>query len=78
MIPDTEMEEAIRCCKLAVRVGSAVVNVTKVQEVDDMIGDRFSDTLVSGVRAFGTKKQHTEVMEKFLAYLSEKSETPRD
>lgn len=54
---------------LAVRVGSTVVNVTKIQEVDDPTNSNFRVVLVSGVTAFGTLEQYSEVMEKYLDYL---------
>lgn len=61
--------DAVTHNPLAVRVGSTVVNVTKIQEVDDPTNSNFRVVLVSGVTAFGTLQQYDEVMEKYLDYL---------
>ena len=61
--------DAVTHNPLTVRVGSTVVNVTKIQEVDDPTNSNFRVVLVSGVTAFGTLQQYDEVMEKYLDYL---------
>lgn len=55
---------------LAVHLGATTVNVTKIQEIDDPVGDTFKVILVSGVTAFGNLSQYEEAMTKHLSYLS--------
>lgn len=55
---------------LAVHLGATVVNVTKIQEIDDPKGDTFNVVLVSGVTAWGKLDQYDAAMSKYLNYLS--------
>jgi small nuclear ribonucleoprotein (snRNP)-like protein len=55
---------------LAVHLGATVVNVTKIQEIDDPKGDTFNVVLVSGVTAWGKLDQYDAAMQKYLDYLS--------
>lgn len=54
---------------LAVHLGATVVNVTKIQEIDDPKGDTFNVVLVSGVTAWGKLNQYDAAMQKYLDYL---------
>jgi hypothetical protein len=54
---------------LAVHLGATVVNVTKIQEIDDPKGDTFNVVLVSGVTAWGKLDQYDAAMQKYLDYL---------
>jgi len=67
-----ELEQRIANNPLAVRLATSVINVTKIQEIDDPNDTNFTVVLVSGVTAYGKPEQYEAVMDKFLNYLETK------
>lgn len=67
-----ELEQRIANNPLAVRLATSVINVTKVQEIDDPNDTNFTVVLVSGVTVWGKPEQYGAAMDKFLNYLETK------
>ena len=67
-----ELEQRIANNPLAVRLANSVINVTKIQEIDDLNDTNFAVVLVSGVTAWGKPEQYEAAMDKFLNYLETK------
>jgi len=65
-----DFSNEIECNPLAVSIGASTINITKIQEIDDLVGTTFKVILVSGVTAFGNLNQYEEAMIKYLDYLA--------
>lgn len=64
-----DFSSEIECNPLAVSIGASTINITKIQEIDDLVGTTFKVVLVSGVTVFGNLNQYDEAMAKYLDYL---------
>lgn len=66
------LEQRIANNPLAVRLATSVINVTKIQEIDDPNDTNFTVVLVSGVTVWGKPEQYEAAINKFLSYLETK------